>query len=74
VRVLHRDLQLTILLITHDLDTLFDVCDQVAVLADHTLVALGTLEEVRASQHPFVRRFFHGGRAARRFGDEVIHD
>lgn len=65
---LHRELGFTIVMITHDLDTLGDICSRVAVLADQQLVACGTLEKVLQSPHPFARLFFHGGRARRVFG------
>jgi phospholipid/cholesterol/gamma-HCH transport system ATP-binding protein len=65
VDTLRRQLDLTVLLITHDLDTLADLCDRVAVLADRTLVAVGPVDEVAAGDHPFLREFFGGRRGAR---------
>lgn len=62
---LHTELGFTVIMITHDLNTLTDLCDRVGVLADAELVALGTLEEVAACDHEFVREFFHGRRAQR---------
>jgi phospholipid/cholesterol/gamma-HCH transport system ATP-binding protein len=64
---LHRDLKFTVILVTHDLDILRDLCTQVAVLADQQLVAFGTLANVMANPHPFVQRFFHNQRAQRVF-------
>jgi phospholipid/cholesterol/gamma-HCH transport system ATP-binding protein len=64
---LHRELGFTVVMITHDLDTLNDACTRVAVLADRRLVAFGALHEVLLSEHPFVRHFFHGARARRVF-------
>ena len=64
---LHRDLKFTVVLVTHDLDILRDLCTKVAVLADQQLVAFGNLSEVMANQHPFVKRFFHNQRARRVF-------
>jgi phospholipid/cholesterol/gamma-HCH transport system ATP-binding protein len=64
---LHRDLKFTVILVTHDLDILRDLCTQVAVLADQQLVAFGTLSNVMANPHPFVKRFFHNQRAQRVF-------
>lgn len=64
---LHRDLKFTVILVTHDLDILQDLCTQVAVLADQQLVAFGTLASILANQHPFVQRFFHNQRAQRVF-------
>ena len=61
---LHSSLDLTIVMITHDLDTLFTVCDRVAVLVDGKAV-VGPLQEVRESPHPWIRRYFSDPRAHR---------
>jgi phospholipid/cholesterol/gamma-HCH transport system ATP-binding protein len=65
VKGLSRSLGLTVLMVTHDLDSLFAVCDRIAVLLDKRVVA-GTMEEMLAYDHPWVREYFHGprGRAA----------
>ena len=63
IRGLHRELNLTVVLITHDLDTLIELSDRVAVLADQKLVAVGTIREAAKVDHPFVRNFFHSDRA-----------
>jgi len=60
---LHKELGFTVVMVTHDLHTLSDLCTQVAVLADQQLVAFGTFEQVLANPHPFVQRYFHGKRA-----------
>ncbi len=72
---LHEDLGFTLVLVTHDLLTLPTLCDRIAVLADRRIGALGTLEEVMASEHPTVRALFHGPRGRRIFGrdEEVQH-
>ena len=59
-------LGLTVFLITHDLDTLYTICDRVAVLADHQVVAVGTIPELLALDHPWIQEYFRGprGRAA----------
>ena len=61
-------LGLTVFLITHDLDTLYAICDRVAVLADQKVVAVGTIEELLALDHPWIQEYFNGprGRAAAR--------
>lgn len=64
---LHNDLHFTVVMVTHDLDILRDLCTQVAVLADNQLVAFGTLASVLNFKHPFVREFFHNHRAQRVF-------
>jgi phospholipid/cholesterol/gamma-HCH transport system ATP-binding protein len=50
-------------MITHDLNTLAAVCDRVAALADGRIAAIGPLQAVLASEHPWVRAYFHGARA-----------
>lgn len=67
-RDLKETLGLTVFLITHDLDTLYAICDRVAVLADHKVIAIGAIEELLAIDHPWINEYFSGprGRAARR--------
>jgi phospholipid/cholesterol/gamma-HCH transport system ATP-binding protein len=67
LRELHGELGFTIVMITHDLDTLRDLCTHVGVLADQRLVAFGALDDAIACEHPFARAFFHGRRAGRVF-------
>jgi phospholipid/cholesterol/gamma-HCH transport system ATP-binding protein len=55
---LRRDLGLTVVMVTHDLDTLDVLSDRVAALAESRLVALGTLADVQAVDHPFIREYF----------------
>lgn len=64
---LSRNLDLTVFMITHDLDTLYAICDRVAVLADRTVVATAPPTELEHSDHPWIREYFLGprGRAAR---------
>ena len=59
-------LGLTVFLITHDLDTLYAICDRVAVLADKKVIAVGTIPELLALDHPWIQEYFNGprGRAA----------
>jgi len=63
---LKQRLELTVFLITHDLDTLYAICDRVAVLSDKKVVAVGTIEELLALDHPWIQEYFNGprGRAA----------
>jgi phospholipid/cholesterol/gamma-HCH transport system ATP-binding protein len=63
---LRERLDLTVFLITHDLDTLHAVCDRVAVLADKKVIAIGTIPELLALDHPWIQEYFNGprGRAA----------
>lgn len=68
ILTLQEALGLTVFLITHDLDTLYAICDRVAVLADHKVAAIGPLDEIERLEHPWIREYFHGprARAARR--------
>ncbi len=52
----------TIFLITHDLDTLHAICDRVAVIADHHVIAVGTIPELLALDHPWIQEYFNGAR------------
>jgi len=66
-RELQETLGLTVFLITHDLDTLYEICDRVAVLADKHVIAVGTIPELLALDHPWIQEYFNGprGRAAK---------
>jgi phospholipid/cholesterol/gamma-HCH transport system ATP-binding protein len=63
---LQETLGLTVFLITHDLDTLYEICDRVAVLADKKVIAVGTIPELLETDHPWIDEYFNGprGRAA----------
>lgn len=68
IRSLHRSLDLTVLMVTHDLDSLWAACDRIAVLAEKRIVATGSMEELLTNGHPWVRRYFHGPRARAALG------
>ena len=70
---LHQELGFTVLMITHDLNTLSELGSHVAVLADQGLAAHGGIEQVLDSHHPFVRRFFHGQRAKLVFKEKAYY-
>lgn len=65
-RELQETLGLTVFLITHDLDTLYEICDRVAVIAEKKIIAVGTIPELIATGHPWIEEYFNGprGRAA----------
>lgn len=64
IKKLQQTLDLTVYMVTHDLDTIFTVCDRVAVLADRKIVRTGTPEELRSSPlHPWIEEYFCGERA-----------
>jgi phospholipid/cholesterol/gamma-HCH transport system ATP-binding protein len=64
-------LDITVVMITHDLDSIFTIVDRMAVLADKHVVAEGTLREVMASDHPFVQRFFRNEYISKRFMGKI---
>ena len=65
LRELHDTLGLTMVMVTHDLDTLFALASRVAVLADKQVIVTGTPHEVAHFEHPFVAEFFQGERGRR---------
>lgn len=69
LRQLDKELGLTVLLVTHDLDTLVGLESKVAVLAEQHILALGSIEEVSAVDHPFIQNFFFRERRGQRSDD-----
>jgi phospholipid/cholesterol/gamma-HCH transport system ATP-binding protein len=65
IQTLHRELKLTVVMVTHDLDTLFALSTRIAVLADKQVVALGPTRDVLQVDHPFIKQFFLGPRGQR---------
>jgi phospholipid/cholesterol/gamma-HCH transport system ATP-binding protein len=64
---LQRSLKLTVVMITHDLDTIYRTCNRVGVIVDKRMVC-DTLDGIVQNDHPWIREYFHGarGRAVRR--------
>jgi phospholipid/cholesterol/gamma-HCH transport system ATP-binding protein len=64
---LKETLGLTVFLITHDLDSLYAICDRVAVIADRRVIAVDQIDGLLALEHPWIHEYFSGprGRAAR---------
>ena len=71
IRDLQQSLNLTVVLVTHDLDTLAAITDRIAVLVDKRII-VGTMDELLANPHPWIRSYFHGprGRAALALRDQ----
>ncbi|WPB56806.1 ABC transporter ATP-binding protein [Xylophilus sp. GOD-11R] len=65
LRSLHQELCLTVVMVTHDLDTLFALSSRVAVLADRRVIADAPPREVAQVDHPFIRHYFQGERGRR---------
>ena len=63
IKTLQSALGLTVFLITHDLDTLYTICDRVAVLADRKVLINAPINEVEKDPHPWIQEYFHGPRA-----------
>ena len=72
IATLQRTLGLTVFMVTHDLDSLHTVCDRIAVLADHKIIASGTMDTMLASDHPWLRAYFHGKRSRAAHIDEPV--
>jgi len=64
---LQRELKLTVVMITHDLDSIFRTCTRVGVIVDGRMIS-DTLEGIVANPHPWIRAYFGGERARARRG------
>ena len=64
IRTLQRTLGLTVFMITHDLNSLYSVCDRIGVLADGKVVTSGPIDEILRSEHPWVKAYFRGRRGS----------
>jgi phospholipid/cholesterol/gamma-HCH transport system ATP-binding protein len=65
IQTLHSELHLTVVMVTHDLDTLFALSSRIAVLAEKHVLAVGPSCDVLRVQHPFIKHFFLGPRGRR---------
>jgi phospholipid/cholesterol/gamma-HCH transport system ATP-binding protein len=72
VTYLQSSLNLTIVMVTHDMDSLFNICDRVAVLVDKKIV-IGSLDEIVRSSHPWIQSYFNDPRAVRARQKENIN-
>jgi phospholipid/cholesterol/gamma-HCH transport system ATP-binding protein len=63
IATLQRTLGLTVFMVTHDLDSLHTACDRIAVLADHKVIAAGSMDVMLASDHPWLKAYFRGKRS-----------
>lgn len=59
---LQKTLGLTVVMVTHDLDSLYAICDRVAVLVDKHAI-IGTIQELAENPHPWIHDYFHGPRS-----------
>ena len=70
---LQKTLGLTVFLITHDLDTLYAICDRVAVLADKRVIAVDTIENLLKLDHPWIQEYFNGPRGRNAVASQTAH-
>jgi phospholipid/cholesterol/gamma-HCH transport system ATP-binding protein len=63
IRTLQKTLGLTVFMVTHDLDSLYSICDRIAALADKKIIATGTIQDMLAADHPWLKEYFHGTRS-----------
>lgn len=66
IATLQKTLGLTVFMVTHDLDSLYSICDRIAALAEKRVIAVGTVDEILKADHPWLKSYFHGERALRR--------
>ena len=64
IRTLQQTLEITVFMVTHDLESLYTACDRIAVLADGKVVADGPIPVMLESEHPWVKTYFQGKRGA----------
>ncbi|WP_421790979.1 ABC transporter ATP-binding protein [Hyphobacterium sp.] len=62
IKDLKETLGLTVFMVTHDLDSLYTICDRVAVLADRRVAAVAPIKELEQHSHPWIQEYFHGPR------------
>lgn len=62
IKELKETMNLTVFMVTHDLDSLFAICDRIAVLVDRHVI-IGTIESLLRETHPWIRDYFHGPRS-----------
>jgi phospholipid/cholesterol/gamma-HCH transport system ATP-binding protein len=65
IATLQKTLGLTVFMVTHDLDSLYAICDRIAALADRKVIATGTIEDMLHATHPWLAAYFRGTRGRR---------
>jgi phospholipid/cholesterol/gamma-HCH transport system ATP-binding protein len=66
IGTLQETLGLTVFMVTHDLDSLYAICDRVAVLGEGRVIAIGPISELLGSSDPWIKSYFHGKRGSGR--------
>ncbi len=62
IRTLQQTLGLTVYMVTHDLDSLYEICDRIAVLSEGRVIVSGPIATMLQSEHPWVKEYFRGKR------------
>lgn len=73
ILTLQRTLGLTVVMVTHDLDSLHAICDRIAVLAEKRVLTIGPMSQMLAHEHPWLRDYFHGPRARAALDTKTAH-
>ena len=73
IKILQGNLNLTVVMITHDLDTLHAICDRIAVMVDKRIM-VGTPEEIQQNPHPWIQSYFRGERGKEVFREKDGHE
>lgn len=71
IATLTQTMGLSVLVVTHDLDTLYTICNRVAVLADSRIIAIAPVRELEGTDHPWLRQYLMGKRS--RAGHANLH-
>jgi phospholipid/cholesterol/gamma-HCH transport system ATP-binding protein len=72
IATMRRTLGFTVFMVTHDLDSLYAICDRVGVLGQGRVTAIGPIAELLRSEDPWIKAYFHGKRGSRR--EMVFHE
>jgi phospholipid/cholesterol/gamma-HCH transport system ATP-binding protein len=72
IATLQKTLGLTVFMVTHDLGSLYSICDRIAALGNGRIIAAGTIETMQASDDPWLQAYFHGKRAQSLVGAEPV--
>lgn len=70
IATLQKTLGLTVFMVTHDLGSLYSVCDRIAALGNGKVIAVGSIETMLESRDPWLQAYFHGKRAQSLVGAE----
>ena len=74
IATLQSTLGLTVFMVTHDLDSLYAICDRVAVLGNGRVVEVGPIRRLLDSKDPWIQAYFHGKRGSGREAALAAHE